>query len=150
MAVTTVATTQCIKNLHEKLCKAEAKAIKSLIDAARQCTRRRESVAPDRWEEALASSGVDTQEVEHYLTVGSSWWATAPPGTDDLARLPFDLGKLAMLCRLSQEQLGDLLTTVNVRIATREEVAAIVAEVLGPSSASLPAHDANDESVAER
>jgi hypothetical protein len=66
------------------------------------------------------------------MELGHSWWSeNGTLGSDFVGRLPTDVQKLAWLCRLSLEQLGDLLDTMDCKAEGRRRVIEAVQVVLG-------------------
>jgi hypothetical protein len=88
--------------------------------------------AKKTWAKQLKAMGMSPRVASRFLTIARHWPAEIGLNESDLLpRLPTDLLKLEWLCRVPQDQLGDLLTNLDCKKATRSQVIAAVREALG-------------------
>jgi hypothetical protein len=83
-----------------------------------------------RWATRIAQLGYAPRVARRYLKLGQSWWGGLNESV--LNQLPRDLEKLDWLCRLSKEQLDQVLEKHNCKRLDRSEVVNIVKEMIGP------------------
>jgi len=89
-------------------------------------------LAKRTWGHQLKALGISPRVASRYLKIARNWHDEIGLSESDLlARLPTDLLKLEWLCRVPVAQLGELLSTLNCKKATRSEVITAVREALG-------------------
>jgi hypothetical protein len=95
------------------------------------------------WSKRSKALGIHPRVARRYVRLGESELARSGlPESDLLCRLPADLMKLEWLCRLTAEQLRELLGRLDARGASREKVVAAVKAVLsGDDTPARPAPD---------
>lgn len=117
---------------------AHVEAIQARIEIGKKLAELRTAVAHGKWSEILKQVGYNERTAQRYIEVGKSWWQIRTMGSDLLAKLPWDLQKLAVLSRLSPDQLQDFLAGADVDEMSRGEVLQAVNEVVKPERVPEP------------
>jgi hypothetical protein len=94
---------------------------------------------PDRWLEHLKDLGIKDRMARRYMQIASIWDGRI--GINDtgvLEHLPADVLKLVSLSRLSADEFGGLIKTVNLRKTKREDVVAAVNQICGTEKPENP------------
>jgi hypothetical protein len=120
-----------IKEEQAKLNTHETDAVASVIRIARHLTELR-PLAKKTWTTNVKSLGMDPRVARRYLRLGRSW--LGQNGLSEsvlLAHLPSNIMKVEWICRLTREQLSELLATMDTRTESRNKVIAAVRAALG-------------------
>jgi len=120
-----------IKGLSQMIDRKEGGLVIDLIKLARLYAELKQVTKKHRWQKVLKDLGQSPRVVGRYITIGTSWWADAPHDSAVWAKLPYDLLKLEWLCRLSEDQLTNLLEFVDCRKTGRSVLIGTVKRALG-------------------
>jgi hypothetical protein len=93
-----------------------------------------------KWTEHVSEIGYHSRAASRLLKLAATWWRTeiGTKGSDLLQRLPADPQKLEWLCRLTREELQDLVAKTDCRKATRKEVIDLVKKFNGTPAKPRP------------
>jgi len=141
VSATETALTTRIKGRDLTINKKEGGMVGLVIEQGRDYAALKGVVKKYRWSKVLKGLKQDPRTVDRYLRIGGSWWGGEPTDSPFWANLPYDLLKLEWLCRLSQDQLKELLKYVDCRKASRSVLISTVKRTLGqPETDARKAH----------
>jgi hypothetical protein len=125
-----------------KIDRCEGDVVASHIRLGRYLAQLR-PLATRNWAAQLKAVGMSSRVASRHLMIAQRWGKEIGLLESDLLpRLPTDLLKLEWLCRLSQDQLRNLLDKLDCKKAPRPQVIALVREALGELP---PTNDVPDE-----
>src|SRR5262245_60240497 len=120
-----------IKSEQEKIHRTEGSAIASKVQIGVQLNKL-QAAAGRTWTKTARELGYHPRAASRLQKLGSSWLAQiGTEGSEILNRLPADEQKLEWLCRLSEEQLRQLLEEGDWKKASRPQVIAAVKKIQG-------------------
>src|SRR5690349_19435233 len=125
---------QILKKIEEnekKIRVSEGEAVNLIMEQGRLLRQLKRKVHKN-WLQAVEDIGLNERVARRYLKIGEEW-ATPDrtPGSDLLARLPYDLHKLEWLCRLPVAELEQLCDANDPRQVDRAGVIKEVQRRLG-------------------
>jgi hypothetical protein len=130
-----------IAGLKKDLDRAEGNLVGSKIRLGMRLLQLR-AEAKRTWAQQLKTLGFSPRVASRYLLLGESELAgIGPNGSDLLARLPAEMHKLEWLCRLTIDQLRELLDNLDCKDTERGQVIAAVKKALGQADEAPTAPD---------
>ena len=109
-----------------------------------------QSAAGRTWTKQVQKLGYHQRTASRLQMIGSNWHhQIGTLGSAIMQHLPNDAQKLEWLCRLRRDQLGELLSKIDCKKASRGEVAAAVKDALGEKT-TTQASRSNTPKVIDR